>query len=150
MKNATIRLLFLLVSLTAVSAFAETEADKVYAKLPIKEVTIFKDGHAFVLHEGSIQTNKNGDVVLDELPLPIMGTFWTYSTDPKQKLKCVISSRDQVDVSKTAMTVEDLLKSNIDKDILVKDSYSGYRPDTRRVAVSPSSPPDRLYHHWHS
>jgi hypothetical protein len=24
----------------------------VYDKLPVKEVTIFKDGHAYVLHEG--------------------------------------------------------------------------------------------------
>ena len=77
-QNITITLLVLLALLTAVPAFAENEAEKVYAKLPVKEVTIFKDGHAYVLHEGSAQTNENGDVVLDELPKPIMGTFWAY------------------------------------------------------------------------
>jgi hypothetical protein len=135
MKNVTITLLVLLALLTAAPLLAETEPEKVYAKLPVKEVTIFKDGHAYVLHEGPAQTNENGDVVLDELPAPIMGTFWAYSADPKEKLQCVISSRDEVDVEKTAMTIEELLKSNVGKDILFRDSQSGQHHEATIIRV---------------
>jgi len=135
MKIANITLLIFLASLAAGSLYAETEPEKVYAKLPVKEVTIFKDGHSFVLHEGSAQTNENGNVVLDELPKPIMGTFWAYSADSKNKLECVISSRDEVDVEKSAMSVEDLLKSNIGNEILLRDSYSGHPYQAQIVRV---------------
>ena len=125
MKNLTITFLVLFASLTMTPVFAEPQTDDIYAKLPVKEVTIFKDGHAYVLHEGSVHCNENGDIVLDELPAPVMGTFWAYSADPKNKLECVISSRDEVEVEKTAMTVEELLISNIDKEIVYRDSSSG-------------------------
>jgi len=46
------------------------------ARLPIKELTIFKDGHALVLHEGKLATDDAGNVVLDYLPTPVLGTFW--------------------------------------------------------------------------
>ncbi|MEN8127031.1 MAG: hypothetical protein ABFR90_04405 [Planctomycetota bacterium] len=134
MKNATITLLVLLASLITVPLLAETEPKKVYAKLPMKEVTIFKDGHAYVLHEGLVQSNDNGDVVLDELPSPIMGTFWAYSVD-KGRLQCVISSRDEVDVEKTAMTVEDLLKSNVGNNILLRDSHSEHPYEAQIVRI---------------
>ena len=96
---------------------------------------VFKDGHAFILHEGNLQTNTKGDVVLADLPAPIMGTFWAYSADPKRKLKCVISSRDEVDVEKTAMTVEELLKSNPGNDIIIKDSVSQHPYQARIIRV---------------
>ena len=30
------------------------------ARMPVKEVTVFKDGHAFVLHEGKMPTDADG------------------------------------------------------------------------------------------
>ena len=33
--------------------------------LPVNEVTLFKDGHAFVLQSGRVATNEAGDVTLD-------------------------------------------------------------------------------------
>ena len=30
------------------------------AKLPVKEITVFKDGHAFLLHEGVLPTDETG------------------------------------------------------------------------------------------
>lgn len=125
MKNTMILSLIVLISQGSSFLLAQTDPAQVYSKLPVKEVTIFKDGHAYVLHEGSVKTDEYGNVVLDELPAPIMGTFWAYSADPEQKLQCVISSRDEVDVEKTAMTITDLLKSNTGKEILFRDSYSG-------------------------
>jgi len=41
----------------------------------VKEVTVFKDGHAFVLHSGKMPTEGAGNVVMDYLPTPVMGAF---------------------------------------------------------------------------
>ncbi|MHC4494414.1 MAG: hypothetical protein ACYSYM_01165, partial [Planctomycetota bacterium] len=35
------------------------------ASMPVKEITIFKDGHAFVLHEGKMPTGTDGNVSID-------------------------------------------------------------------------------------
>lgn len=43
--------------------------------LPVREVTVFKDGHAYVLREKAVSGADSGAVVLDELPTPVLGTF---------------------------------------------------------------------------
>src|SRR6186713_2434910 len=48
--------------------------------LPVREVTIFKDGHAFVLREETLAADDAGDIVLDDLPEPVLGTFWPYAS----------------------------------------------------------------------
>jgi hypothetical protein len=80
--------------------------------LPIKEVTVFKDGHAFVLHEGKAATDARGDVVLDYLPAPVLGTFWPYAADPKVKLTGVTAGRRRATISRTALTFPELLDGN--------------------------------------
>lgn len=82
------------------------------AKLPVKEITIFKDGHAFVLHEGTLPTDGAGNVQMDYLPTPILGTFWPYSSDKNVKLTAVTSSPRKALVEKTALTIPDLLAAN--------------------------------------
>ena len=82
------------------------------AKLPVKEITIFKDGHAFVLHQGTLPTDEDGNVQMDYLPTPILGTFWPYSSDKKVKLTAVVSSPRKALVEKTSLTIPDLLAAN--------------------------------------
>ena len=45
------------------------------ARIPVKEITVFKDGHAFLLHSGKMPVDSAGNVVLDALPQPVLGTF---------------------------------------------------------------------------
>ncbi len=135
MNHTKTIMLTLLMLMASYSQLYGARSEQVYSKLPVKEVTVFKDGHAYVLHEGTVQTNASGDVVLDELPAPIMGTFWAYSADPDNQLQCVISSRDEVDVEQTAITVEELLKSNMEGEILFKDSHSGQYHEATIIRV---------------
>jgi hypothetical protein len=93
----------------------------VYDKLPVKEVTVFKDGHAYVLHEGQMATDSRGNVLLDTLPNPVMGTFWAYSVQPGAALTSVMSSRQDLDVEKTSASLEDLVKGNVGKSVLIKE-----------------------------
>src|SRR4028119_1761762 len=70
------------------------------SKLPVREVTVFKDGHAFVLHEGALPVDAAGDIVLDNLPTPVVGTFWPYQANGQ--LRGVVASRHPVTTQRTA------------------------------------------------
>lgn len=82
------------------------------SKMPVKEITVFKDGHTLVLHEGKMDTDAMGNVQMDYLPTPVIGTFWPYSSDKNIKLTSVVSSPRKVLVNRTALTVRELLESN--------------------------------------
>ena len=66
---------------SALGADPGPRSDSSTSHLPVKEVTVFKDGHAFVVQEGVLPTNETGSVVLDSLPAPVIGTFCAYSAD---------------------------------------------------------------------
>lgn len=82
------------------------------AKMPVKEITVFKDGHAFVLHEGVMPTDSSGNVLMDYLPTPVIGTFWPYSSDKDVRLSGVVTSQRRVLVERTALTLRELLEAN--------------------------------------
>ena len=94
---------------------------RVYESLPIKEVTAFKDGHAFVLHEGLAARDAEGRVVLDYLPSPVMGTFWAYCAEPGMKLMSVVTGETAVDVNRPAVSVLDLIKANPEQRVIIKE-----------------------------
>jgi hypothetical protein len=107
----------------------------VFSSLPVKEITVFKDGHVFVLHEGKMPTDKSGNVVLDYLPNPVIGTFWAYSADPKVKLSSVVSGSNIVSLENTALNVPDLIEANIGKRVLVRDCSTSDLYEATIVAV---------------
>lgn len=92
------------------------------ADMPVKEITIFKDGHVFVLHEGQVPTNNQGNVVLDYLPRPILGTFWAYEAESKAELASVVSSRRVVSVDRTALNIRELIEANIGAKVRVTEA----------------------------
>ncbi|RYG70287.1 hypothetical protein EON80_08235 [bacterium] len=91
-------------------------------KLPVREVTVFKDGHAFVLHEGSLPVGNSGEVTLDYLPTPVIGTFWPYAVG--KSLKGVVASRQLVTGSRKVYALRELLRANIGAEITVIESQS--------------------------
>lgn len=105
------RLAAALVLLTALSVHAQ-EALPPPPALPIREITVFKDGHALLLHEGEMPVDPAGSVVLDGLPQPVIGSFWPYSAEPKAPLTAVVSGHRNVRVERDATSIPDLLKVN--------------------------------------
>ncbi|MCG3131059.1 MAG: hypothetical protein FLDDKLPJ_01834 [Phycisphaerae bacterium] len=97
------------------------EGDLSLSKLPVKEVTVFKDGHAFVLHEGVVRLDTEGRVRLDELPAPIMGAFWAASADDRVRLKGVVAGKQRVPVRRPALELKDLIEGNIGRAVVVTD-----------------------------
>ena len=124
------------------------------ASMPVKEITIFKDGHAFVLHEGKMPTDIDGNVVLDYLPRPIIGTFWAYSADAKAKLTGVVSGKHVVSVERTALTIPELIEGNIGAKVRIAEAgLSAYettilgiptRSSEELRRTNPPGSPDKL------
>ena len=100
------------------------------ARLPIREVTVFKDGHAFVTHQGTMPTDATGNVVMDYLPTPVIGTFWPYCADKKATLHAVTAGKRRVLVERTAMTLRDLVEANPGAEIIVSEGKDNHYPAT--------------------
>jgi len=152
MKNYLWLALVLIVTasgLTAASAEAGTAS-----RLPVREVTVFKDGHAYVVHEGQMPVNGDGEVVLDRLPAAVIGTFWAYSADPETKLVSVTARRQRTAVRRTALTLRELLEANVGAEASVAETNGLRYPATivgfparspeELAATSPSDSPERL------
>jgi len=93
----------------------------VLTSMPVKELAIFKDGHAFVLHESELPTDGTGDVVLDTLPTPVIGTFWAYSADPAAKLAAVVAGQRPVKSERTALNIRELLDANPGAEVIITE-----------------------------
>ena len=91
-------------------------------RMPVREVTVFKDGHAFVLHSGRMPVDEAGNVILDYLPTPVIGTFWPFSTDKKARLAAVTASQHKMLVERTAVNLKELIEANIGADVVVTEA----------------------------
>lgn len=121
--------------------------------LPVREVTVFKDGHAFLLHEGRMSTDSEGCAHIDRLPTPVVGTFWAYSADPAVQLKSVVASRRRVRIDQTALNIQELLRANIGAEAFITESDTTYhatilgvptRSSEELARTSPAEAPEAL------
>jgi hypothetical protein len=127
---------------------------RTFATLPVKEITVFKDGHAFVAHEGELPTDTNGNVLMDYLPTPVTGTFWPYSGDKSAKLTSVVASSRRVLVEHTALTLRELLEANLGAQAIISEGGTNRyeatildlpsRSSEEFAATSPPNTPERL------
>lgn len=114
---------FMLTSLGGAARAEDAAPLSALAKMPVREITVFKDGHAFVLNSGKMPTDANGDVQMDYLPTPVLGTFWTYSADKNVKLASVTASQHRVLIDHTALSLREMITANPGVDVIVEDSY---------------------------
>ena len=91
-------------------------------QMPVREITIFKDGHAFVLHEGQMAADAEGNVTIDYLPRPILGTFWAYSADSNARLTAVVSEKRVTSFERTALTIPELIEANLGAKVRITEA----------------------------
>ena len=131
--------------LIATSTAAHSQDAAAPPKLPVKEITVFKDGHSLLLREGTMPTDASGNVVLDGLPIPVIGTFWPYAADPAAKLGAVVSGRADTRVEKKAVTLAEFLEANTGAQVYVtqhsKETFTGTILGIPRRAVEAGLPP---------
>jgi hypothetical protein len=109
--------------------------------MPIREVTVFKDGTAFLRQEGTMATGVAGDVTIGNLRTPLLGTFWPYSAEPKARLVSVLSKRETIQRSRSASTLYDIARANIGKRVVIGDG-SGRSFTATIVGFPGTRPPD--------
>ena len=113
------------------------------ARMPVKEVTIFKDGHAFVLHEGALPTDAAGNVLMDYLPSPVLGTFWPYSSNTDVKLAGVVAGQRRVLVEQTALSLAELLDANAGAEVIITEKTISVSREPVRYAATIVGIPER-------
>ena len=92
------------------------------AKMRVREVTVFKDGHALMLHKGKMPVEGSGDVLMDYLPAPVLGTFWPYSAEKDVKLTAVVAGQRKVLVEQTSLSLRELLEGNVGAEVIVSET----------------------------
>lgn len=136
-------------------ALAQTTAPQgALAQMPVKELVVFKDGHAYVIHEGDMPTDERGNVVLDYLPAPILGTFWAYCASPQAKLQAVVAGQRRVSLKHTALSIREILEANVGAKVVLTEisgtRYTGVIVDVPACspeeleAISPPNTGDKL------
>lgn len=91
------------------------------SKMPIREITVFKDGHALLLHEGEMPVDAQGEIVVEGLPQPVIGSFWPYSAAPNSTLISVLAGHRKVRVDRDAITTADFLSANKGAQVTIMD-----------------------------
>jgi hypothetical protein len=112
-----------LVSCLAGCAFAQEDVPapsraRAAGELPVREVTVFKDGHAFLLREGALRPEDGGRVVLEQLPEPVLGTFWPYAGGGA-RIVSATASRERVRGERTALDLRQVIEANAEKDVVL-------------------------------
>jgi hypothetical protein len=113
--------LMLAVLLAGAASAEPAKPFQALARMPVQEVTVFKDGHAFVLHGGRMPVDAAGNVVLDYLPCPVIGTFWPFSADKNAKLASVTAGQRKVLLDHTALNLKELIEANVGADVVVTE-----------------------------
>jgi hypothetical protein len=88
--------------------------------LPVREVTVFKDGHAYLIREQPLPADGSGQIVLEDLPVPVLGTFWPFATGGA-RLVSAKAGTETVTEAKPAVDLRQIARANVGKDIVVVD-----------------------------
>lgn len=108
----------------ALPGVLSAQATATPSSMPVRELTAFKDGHAFVLRDSALAADAGGEVVLDELPRPVLGTFWPFVTGGDAELRSAKAGMDEVEVTRPALTVLEIARANVGK-LLLLDMRDG-------------------------
>ena len=104
------------------ATFAQEEASANAADgLPVREVTVFKDGHAYVVREAALAADAGGRVTLDELPTPVLGTFWPFAYGDGARLISAKAGRQSVTEQRPVASVVDAAMANVGRDVVLLD-----------------------------
>jgi hypothetical protein len=124
----------------AVSAAAQGNT---LSKMPVREVTVFKDGHAFVLNEGNLPVSADGSVALDGLPAPVLGTFWPYSAEKAAALRSVVAGQKRVTTHRSPLHLAEFIEANTGAEVIVTEKAVASDKEGLRYAATLVGVPQR-------
>jgi hypothetical protein len=104
-------------------------------KVEIKEVAVFKDGHAFVLAEAMVPPRTGWHVTLD-VPEAILGTLWTVSGSPKARVDEVRAGWEVAEEKKPCLTLQETIEAALGQDVILTLNDAGPQPRTLEGTVA--------------
>lgn len=105
-----------------------------------KNIAVFKNGIGFFMREGTVRLN-DGWAVTEYVPNASLGSLWIGSLDKDNILEEVIGFKEDVQRSFEAISIEELLTSNIGKK--VKITYGDKIIEGTIKSVPEAREPDR-------
>ena len=114
-----------LAAVTHLIGAEQAEPLSALARMPVKEITVFKDGHAFLMHRGRMPVDARGNVVMDYLPSPVLGTFWPFSADRNIKLSAVTAGQRRVVIESTSLNLRALIEGNVGAEVVITEVPTG-------------------------
>jgi hypothetical protein len=140
MKSLYLIFTLAIVSVTGSQLLAgDAPATGTAARLGVREVTAFKDGHAFVRSAGRVPTDPDGHVTLDRLPQPVFGLFWPFAAEKDVRLAGASAGVRPVKTSGPALSVRDLVRVNVGARVLVTE-HADPKATYEAVIVGPVAP----------
>lgn len=112
--------------LVAISALHAEKTESSLKQMPVEELTVFKDGHAFVIHEGTVSV-EDSKATLNYVPKPILGTFWPFSADKNAELTSVIAGKQKSPIQEKATNLTELIKANIGKEVIIDEQTNSHQ-----------------------
>jgi hypothetical protein len=91
------------------------------ARLPVREVSVFKDGFGLVTIEGDLPVGPDGDVAYDAVPKAVVGAFWPTAAPGGPALKSAAVGRRRVRVEKTALDQRELIEANLGAEVFISE-----------------------------
>jgi hypothetical protein len=104
-------------------------------KADVKEVAVFKDGHAFVLREAMVPPRSGWHVTLD-VPEAILGTLWTVSGSPKMRVEEVRAGWEVVEEKKPCMSLQETIEAALGQEVVLTLNDAGPQPRTLEGTVA--------------
>ena len=93
----------------------------------ITEVTVFKDGHALVMSRGSARL-KDGWCRTREVPVPVLGTFWTFVADANSQVDFVKAGFLETEETRPCLTFEEIIQANRGKRAVIVEQPKDAEP----------------------
>jgi len=87
----------------------------------ITEVTVFKDGHALIMAKGKVKT-EDGWCRAREVPVPVLGTFWTFTTEKDAVVDVVRCGMVDTKVERACMTFDEIMQVNTGKVVTLRET----------------------------
>ncbi len=80
----------------------------------ITDVTVFKDGHVLVMSRGATKI-EDGWCRTREVPVPVSGTFWAFTTDKNSEIDFVKAGFVKTEKERPCLTFEEIIQANTGK-----------------------------------
>ena len=90
----------------------------------ITEVTVFKDGHALVMSTAKTTLEK-GWCRTREVPVPVLGTFWTFVKEPGARVDFVKSGHVASEEKRPCLTFDEMIVANKGAKAIIYEAPAG-------------------------